>query len=125
RSGERRLRRSGPCGPGALRDAWQTRRVRFAAGRRNPDPRGGGRMDDDPHIHVQAKVMQDDAAVRNMLASTFGLAGGLPSHVGTGCGLRAPAAMTSAEPESVTCLACREHAQAEHLRLAEQVERLS
>ncbi|MFW5418744.1 hypothetical protein J0910_19200 [Nocardiopsis sp. CNT-189] len=82
-------------------------------------------MDGDPHIHVQAKVMQDDAAVRSMLASSFGLAGDLPSHVATGCGLQAPRAMTSSEPNRVTCLPCREHAQAEHLRLAEQVERLS
>ncbi|MFE5813641.1 hypothetical protein ACFQ6S_09590 [Streptomyces sp. NPDC056479] len=32
--------------------------------------------------------------------------------------------MTSPRPESVTCLACREHARTEHLRLAEQIERL-
>jgi hypothetical protein len=32
--------------------------------------------------------------------------------------------MTSPRPESVTCLACREHAHREYLRLAEQIERL-
>jgi hypothetical protein len=79
---------------------------------------------DDPHIHVESKVIHGDAAVRNMLASTFGLAGDLPSLVTTGCGLRVPYAMTSPRPENVTCLACREHARLVHLRLAEQVERL-
>lgn len=32
--------------------------------------------------------------------------------------------MTSRCPDKVTCLACREHARLEHLRSAEQVERL-
>lgn len=31
-----------------------------------------------PHIHVESKVVRGEAAVRNMLASTFGLAGDLP-----------------------------------------------
>ncbi|WP_326728403.1 hypothetical protein [Streptomyces phaeochromogenes] len=78
----------------------------------------------DPHIHVEAKVGRGDAAVRNVLASTFGLAGDLPGVVDTGCGLRVPYAMTSPRPDRVTCLACREHAAREHLRLAEMVERL-
>ncbi|WP_119730153.1 hypothetical protein [Thermomonospora amylolytica] len=78
----------------------------------------------DPHIHVESKVIHGDAAVRNVLAATFGLAGDLPSLVTTGCGLRVPYAMTSPRPDSVTCLACREHARLEHLRFAEQVERL-
>ncbi|WP_067450242.1 hypothetical protein [Actinomadura macra] len=80
---------------------------------------------DDPHIHVEAKVIHRDAAVRDLMASTFGLAGDLPSQVTAGCGLRVPYAMTSPSPGSVTCLACREHARREHLRFAEQVERLS
>lgn len=79
---------------------------------------------DDPHIHVEAKVVHRDAAVRDVMASAFGLAGDLPSHVSTGCGLRVPYAMTSPRPGSVTCLACREHARLEHLRFAEEVERL-
>ncbi|WP_128378043.1 hypothetical protein [Streptomyces cavernae] len=79
----------------------------------------------DPHIHVESKVVNGGADVRNVLAATFGLAGDLPSVVTTGCGLRVPRAMTSARPERVTCLACREHARVEHLRFAEQVERLS
>jgi hypothetical protein len=79
----------------------------------------------DPHIHVESNVIHGDAAVRNMLAATFGLAGDLPSVVTTGCGQRVPYAMTSPRPESVTCLACREHARHRHLRFAEQVERLS
>lgn len=80
---------------------------------------------DDPHVHVVAKVPSDDAAVRNALASTFGLAGDLPGVVTTGCGLRVPYAATSPRPERVTCLPCREHARREHLRFAEEVEHLS
>jgi len=79
----------------------------------------------DPHIHVESKVVHGDAAVRTMVASTFGLAGDLPSRVTAGCGLRVPYAMTSPRPDRVTCLACREHARREHLRFAEEVERLS
>ncbi|MGC9543531.1 hypothetical protein [Streptomyces sp. UG1] len=82
-------------------------------------------MDDaDPHIHVEQSVTRYDARARNLLAGTFGLVGDLPETVATGCGLRVPYAMTSARPESVTCLACREHGRAQHLRLAEQIERL-
>ncbi|MET9352894.1 hypothetical protein ABZY14_07725 [Streptomyces sp. NPDC006617] len=79
----------------------------------------------DPHIHVESKVPAGDAAVRNVLASAFGLAADLPGAVTTGCGLRVPYAMTSARPDRVTCLACREHARREHLRFADEVERLS
>ncbi|MEV4642685.1 hypothetical protein AB0J80_35615 [Actinoplanes sp. NPDC049548] len=78
-------------------------------------------MPEDPHIHVEVNVVRADAAVRNVVASAFGLAADLPAEVRTGCGLRVPYAMTSARPESVTCLACREHAHREHLRFAEQV----
>lgn len=78
----------------------------------------------DPHIHVEQGVTRGDARVRNLLAGTFGLAGDLPETAVTGCGRRVPYAMTSARPESVTCLACREHGRTEHLRLAEQIERL-
>ncbi|MFD7668156.1 hypothetical protein [Streptomyces sp. NPDC059788] len=78
----------------------------------------------DPHIHVEAEL-RDEAALRNLLAATFGLVGELSSFVDTGCGLRVPRAMTSPRPDRVTCLACREHARQAHLRLAEQVERLS
>ncbi|MFE1240516.1 hypothetical protein [Streptomyces tendae] len=45
--------------------------------------------EDDPHVHVVARVPSDAAAVRNVPASTFGLAGDLPGVVTTGCGLRA------------------------------------
>ncbi|MFC4060892.1 hypothetical protein ACFOWE_21525 [Planomonospora corallina] len=79
----------------------------------------------DPHIHVEVDVIHADAALRNMMASAFGLVGELPSAVATGCGLRVPYAMTSPRPESVTCLACREHAHRRHLDYADQVERLS
>ncbi|MCI3927981.1 hypothetical protein [Streptomyces sp. AN091965] len=81
--------------------------------------------DSDPHVHVEARVGRGDAAARTMMASTFGLASDLPSVVTTGCGLRVPYAMTSARPDRVTCLACRTHARREHLRIAEEVERLS
>jgi hypothetical protein len=66
-----------------------------------------------------------DAAVRNEIASMFGLASDLPSVVTTGCELRVPRAMTSPLPARVTCLACREHAHRQRLRSAEQRERLS
>ncbi|MGW2050249.1 hypothetical protein ACWCPF_34505 [Streptomyces sp. NPDC001858] len=79
----------------------------------------------DPHIHVEANVVHGGAVVRNMVASTFGLVGDLPSVVATGCGLRVPFVMTSPRSDRVTCLACREHARREHLRFAEQIERLS
>ncbi|MFB4314260.1 hypothetical protein [Actinomadura sp. 21ATH] len=78
----------------------------------------------DPYIHVEARVVRRDADVRGLMASTFGLAADLPARVDTGCGVRVPYAMTSARPDRVTCLACREHAAAEHGRFAEQVERL-
>ncbi|WP_053851253.1 hypothetical protein [Streptomyces sp. NRRL B-24085] len=78
----------------------------------------------DPHIHVEAKVVRGEAAVRILLAATFGLAGDLPGTVATGCGLRVPYAMTSPRPDRVTCLACREHAHAEHLRFADEIERM-
>ncbi|XVQ14083.1 hypothetical protein ACQP1W_16550 [Spirillospora sp. CA-255316] len=79
---------------------------------------------DDPHIHVESNVVRGHAAVRDVMASTFGLVGDLPSLVTTGCGLRVPYAMTSPHPDSVTCLPCRQHARREHLRFAEQVERM-
>lgn len=75
----------------------------------------------DPHIHVGVNL-NAEAASRDMIASAFGLAGDLPSVVTTGCGLRVPRAMTSPLPERVTCLACREHACRQHLRLAEMFE---
>jgi hypothetical protein len=78
----------------------------------------------DPHIHVEVKAVRGEAAVRDMLAATFGLVGDLPSVVTTGCGLRVPYAMTSPRPDRVTCLPCREHARAEHLRFADEIERL-
>jgi hypothetical protein len=78
----------------------------------------------DPHIHVARKVLESGPAFRGLISSTLGRAVDAPSVVATGCGLQVPFAMTSPHPESVTCLACREHAQAEYLRFADQVERL-
>lgn len=64
--------------------------------------------ENDPHIHVELSVIHAEAATRDILAATFGLAGDLPSEVSTGCGVQVPYAMTSSRPENVTCLACRE-----------------
>jgi hypothetical protein len=79
----------------------------------------------DPHVHVDVTVIHGAAAARNILASTFGLVGNLPTAVTTGCGLRVPYAMTSPRPESVTCLACRQYARDHCLRLADQAVRLA
>jgi hypothetical protein len=78
----------------------------------------------DPHIHVEQKVLEAGPTVRNLISSMLGRATDAPSVVTTGCGLRVNYAMTSPHPESVTCLACREHAHREYLRFAEQFERL-
>jgi hypothetical protein len=77
----------------------------------------------DPHIHVEVNL-HAGTAVRDIIASTFGLAADLPSIVTSGCGLQVPYAMTSPRPESVTCLACRRHAHRQHLRFAEEIERV-
>ncbi|MET8852756.1 hypothetical protein [Amycolatopsis sp. NPDC004625] len=78
----------------------------------------------DPHVHVERKVVEAGPEMRNLMASMLGRAADAPSVVTTGCGLQVPYAMTSVRPESVTCLACREHAHREYLRFAEQIERL-
>jgi hypothetical protein len=78
---------------------------------------------DDPHVHVDARLGAD-AAVRDAVASTFGLVGELPPVVDAGCGLRVPRASTSSSPERVTCLARREHARRLHPRYAEQAGQL-
>lgn len=78
----------------------------------------------DPHIHVERQVLEADPAVRNLISSTLGRAIDAPSVVTTGCGLQVPYAMTSRRPESVTCLACREHAHVAYLRFADQFERM-
>ncbi|MBY8882745.1 hypothetical protein [Actinacidiphila acidipaludis] len=78
----------------------------------------------DPHIHVESKVVNRAARVRALMASTFGLAADLPSTVASGCGRQVPYAMTSPRPDRVTCLPCREHAHREHLRFADEMERL-
>jgi hypothetical protein len=76
----------------------------------------------DPHVHVESKVVRSAAAVRNMLAATFGLAADVPPVVTTGCGLLVPYAMTSERPESVTCLSCRDYARRQHSAFAETIE---
>ncbi|KAA9159343.1 hypothetical protein FPZ12_020805 [Amycolatopsis acidicola] len=77
-----------------------------------------------PHIHVDHKVLESGPEIRNLVASTFGRTPDEPSVVTTGCGIQVPYAMTSPRPESVTCLACREHAHTEYLRYADEIERL-
>lgn len=79
----------------------------------------------DPHIHVTRDVVRSAAAVRDRMAATWGLVADLPSVVTTGCGRSVPFAMTSAHPEKVTCLPCREHAARQHLRFADQLESLA
>jgi hypothetical protein len=78
----------------------------------------------DPHVHVERKVVEAGAAVRGLISSMLGRAVDAPSVVTTGCGIQVPYAMTAVRPESVTCLACREHAHREYLRSAGQIERL-
>ncbi|SFK13426.1 hypothetical protein [Amycolatopsis sacchari] len=81
--------------------------------------------EDDPHVHVERKVVEAGAAFRGAVGSLLGVVPDAPAVVTTGCGLQVPYANTSTRPESVTCLPCREHARREHLRFAEQVENLS
>jgi hypothetical protein len=59
-----------------------------------------------------------------LISSMLGRVTDAPSVVTAGCGIRVPYAMTSADPDRVTCLACREHAHREHLRLADQLDGL-
>jgi len=74
-------------------------------------------------IHIDTKL-RSDLAVREMLAATFRLVASVPATVTTGCGQQVPLAMTSGNPGVVTCLPCRTYAEREHLRLADEVERL-
>ncbi|HEX6359106.1 hypothetical protein [Actinophytocola sp.] len=78
----------------------------------------------DPHIHVEKKVVETGAEFRNVVASTLGHVLDAPTVVTTGCGHQVPYAMTSQRPESVTCLACREHAHREYMKFADQVEHM-
>lgn len=79
----------------------------------------------DPHIHVEQAVVQAGGAVRSAMVSILGVVPDTPSVVTTGCGLEVPYAMTSPRPESVTCLACRDHAHRAHLRFADGVRQAS
>ncbi|RBM18474.1 hypothetical protein DI005_18570 [Prauserella sp. PE36] len=72
----------------------------------------------DPHVHVGRDVVHGDAAARNLVASTIGLVGELPSTLTTGCGSTVPYVMTSPRPETVTCLPCRDYTRAQRLRFA-------
>ncbi|GHF45066.1 hypothetical protein FHX82_001766 [Amycolatopsis bartoniae] len=79
----------------------------------------------DPHVHVERKVLEAGGAVRSAVTSLLGVVPESPSVVTTGCGIAVPLAMTSVRPESVTCLACREHARRVYLDFAGQVEHLT
>lgn len=84
----------------------------------------------DPHVHVEKTQVPGVpgvgyAVMRDLIADALGLATDLPKTVPTGCGRRRPAAMTSTVPETVTCLACREHARAERISAAEACESLA
>ncbi|GAB3870592.1 hypothetical protein GCM10029964_005380 [Kibdelosporangium lantanae] len=81
-------------------------------------------VEGDPHIHVERDVLTAGAAARNVTVALVGRAPDAPSVVTTGCGIQVAYAMTSTQPESVTCLACREHAHRTYMRFAEQVERM-
>jgi len=77
----------------------------------------------DPHVHVErGVVMLTHAQMREAITQVTGLAVDAPKTVTTGCGRRRPYAMTSAGPAAVTCLACREHAAAQHDLLAAAAE---
>jgi hypothetical protein len=78
--------------------------------------------DTDPHIHVEQKVLEAGPTLLNYIMSMLGR--DTPSVVTSGCGVQVSYAMTSTRPESVTCLACREHAHREFLRFADQFERM-
>lgn len=74
----------------------------------------------DPHVHVEQHPIFSHGLLREVLSDTLGLALDAPKTVVTGCGQRRPYAMTSTNPDAVTCLACREHADAhsQHAELA-------
>lgn len=76
----------------------------------------------DPHIHVERSVAHAGGVVRNVTAAPLGRAADAPAFVTSGCGPRVPYAMTATRPQSVTCLACRDHARAGYLRLAGRIE---
>ncbi len=64
----------------------------------------------DPHVHVEQHPIFSHGLLREVLSDTLGLALDAPKTVTTGCGQRRPYAMTSTNPDAVTCLACRYHA---------------
>ena len=95
--------------------------------------RQGGRGEDgtreaamrDPHVHVERGIaLLTHAQMREALARVTGLAASAPKTVTTGCNVRRPYAMTSGSPAAVTCLACRDHAAAQHGELAASAEAL-
>jgi hypothetical protein len=88
------------------------------------DGEGTVLVEGDPHIHIAWRVWEAGAVMRNLSVALVGRAPDAPSVVATGCGIQVPYAMTSSEPEAVTCLPCREHGHREYMRFAEQVERM-
>jgi recombinational DNA repair protein (RecF pathway) len=80
----------------------------------------------DPHVHAEKMPIPGfgHAAMRDLIATTIGVAPDLPKTVTTGCGKRRPIAATSTVPERVTCLACREYAAGQYLEHALLAEAL-
>lgn len=76
----------------------------------------------DPHVHVEKDLVLRHATIRAAISAVTGYAPSAPKTIATGCGRRRPYAMTSTNPESVTCLACREWAQQKHAELADAAE---
>jgi hypothetical protein len=74
----------------------------------------------DPYIHVEKITVPGfgHVAIRALITQATGLVPDLPKTVSTGCGRRRPLAMTSTRPESITCLACRDHAREQYLMWA-------
>ncbi len=62
--------------------------------------------------------MMSDARLRAAFTAVTGLAVDAPKTVTTGCRRRRLYVMTSTDPSSVTCLACREYAAGQHEDLA-------
>jgi recombinational DNA repair protein (RecF pathway) len=71
-------------------------------------PIKGGEIKD-PHVHAEKTAVPNvgHAFMRNLIAKE-GYIVSLPKTVTTGCGKRRPLVMTSTNPETITCLACRE-----------------
>lgn len=65
----------------------------------------------DPHVHVEKGwIYTGFGTIRELMSNAIGLVPSAPKTVGTGCGRRRPYAMTSVDPQRITCLACLTYA---------------